>query len=376
MRFISSRSGRPLSSRLLFSMLFILLSFGRVQAQTSLYEGEVAVTTQNDAERGAVLSQALAQVLVKLSGDADAPRLPSVQARLPDARLLMQQFRYRQALENAGGQMQQRLYLIAGFDKAGVDALMADTGLPLWAPPRPSPLLWLAIDDGSGARLVSSAQAASLTALTAAAERRGLSLTFPLLDAEDRGQLSVNDVLSQRGDLLDTAAQRYGAKVQLVGQLVRGAAGWRSAWQLRERGAVLDSWQHSDIDPSQLLTAAVDRGTDALASRHATPVFVGEPQRYRIAVDGIASADDFARALGYLRGLGIVRKATPMAARGSRLLLTLELAASIDGLRHVVALGDVLEDVDKGIPRDSVPLTFPQVAPIDDNQDARFRLQQ
>ncbi|MEZ5464968.1 MAG: DUF2066 domain-containing protein [Lysobacteraceae bacterium] len=357
-------------------MLFILLSFGRVQAQTSLYEGEVAVTTQNDAERGAVLSQALAQVLVKLSGDADAPRLPSVQARLPDARLLMQQFRYRQALENAGGQMQQRLYLIAGFDKAGVDALMADTGLPLWAPPRPSPLLWLAIDDGSGARLVSSAQAASLTALTAAAERRGLSLTFPLLDAEDRGQLSVNDVLSQRGDLLDTAAQRYGAKVQLVGQLVRGAAGWRSAWQLRERGAVLDSWQHSDIDPSQLLTAAVDRGTDALASRHATPVFVGEPQRYRIAVDGIASADDFARALGYLRGLGIVRKATPMAARGSRLLLTLELAASIDGLRHVVALGDVLEDVDKGIPRDSVPLTFPQVAPIDDNQDARFRLQQ
>ena len=367
MRSISRIPGCLMFSKPLFFLLFALSAVSVAQAQTSLYEGEVAVTTQSDAERGAVLSQALAQVLVKLSGDADAPRMPSVQARLPDANLLMQEFRYRQALLNVDGQMQQRLYLIAGFDKPGVDALMAETGLPLWAPPRPSPLLWLAIDDGSGARLVSSAQSGSLTPLTAAAERRGLSLTFPLLDAEDRGQLSVNDVLAQRGDLLDAAAQRYAAKVQLVGQLVRGASGWRTAWQLRERGEVLDSWQDSDIDPSRLLVSAVDRGTDALASRYATPVFVGEPGHYRIAIEGIANAGDFARALGYLRGLGIVRKATPAVASGDSLQLSLELASTMDGLRHMIGMGDVLQAMDSGESGMAAGAT-----PV----DARFRLQQ
>ena len=376
MRFVSCRPGWPRSIKLLFSLLFALSTAGVAQAQSSLYEGEVAVTTQSDSERSAMLSQALAQVLIKLSGDVNAPQRPAVRARLPDARLLMQQFRYRQALENVGGQMQQRLYLIAGFDKAGIDALMADTGLPLWAPPRPSPLLWLAIDDGSGARLVSSAQAASLAPLNDAAERRGLSLTFPLLDAEDRTQVSVDDVLSQRGDRLDAAAQRYAARVQLIGKLVRGANGWRSAWQLRERGEAADSWQGSNIDPATLLASAVDRSADALAKRYAAPVFVGEPGRYRIAIDGIEDAEDFSRALGYLRGLGMVRRATPLAARDARLLLAVELAGSIDGLRHMVALGDVLGDVDEALPREPVPTSFPQGALIDGNQDARFRLQQ
>jgi len=360
-----------MSFKSLFFLFFTLPIAGLALAQTSLYEGEVAVTTQSDGERGAVLSQALAEVLVKLSGDADAPRLPAVQARLPDARLLMQQFRYRQAMANVGGQMQQRLYLIAGFDKAGVDELMAETGLPLWAPPRPSPLLWLAIDDGSGARLVSSAQAGSLTPLTAAAERRGLSLTFPLLDAEDRGQVSVNDVLAQRGDLLDAAAQRYGAKVQLVGQLVRGTSGWRSAWQLRERGEVLDSWQDGAVDPAQLLAGAVDRGVDALAARYATPVFIGEPGRYRVVIEGIGSADDFARVMGYLRSLGIVRQATPTAAREDTMQVSLELAATLDGLRHVVAMGDVLQGMDMPdeiVPPDSMSVSERRV-------DARFRFQ-
>ena len=66
-----------------------------------------------------------------------------------------------------------RVYWVALYSTSleDVDETVAALGLPVWPQPRPKPVLWLAIDDGRGARLVGLAQAgAARAALDRAAQ--------------------------------------------------------------------------------------------------------------------------------------------------------------------------------------------------------------
>src|SRR5690606_6601894 len=65
------------------------------------------------------------------------------------------------------------------FDPGSIDALVAGAGLDYWASPRPQPILWLAIDDGRGARLVNSQQLNVVKPLAARGLDRGLHFAMP-----------------------------------------------------------------------------------------------------------------------------------------------------------------------------------------------------
>ncbi|WP_426806139.1 DUF2066 domain-containing protein, partial [Stenotrophomonas sp. SrG] len=60
---------------------------------------------------------------------------------------------------SARGAPSSRTMLVARFRQDDVDGLMSALGLPLWPQPRPKPVVWLAIDDGAGPRLVTVQQA-------------------------------------------------------------------------------------------------------------------------------------------------------------------------------------------------------------------------
>ena len=63
--------------------------------------------------------------------------------------------------------------------RATFDALVAGSGLNYWPSPRPRPILWLAIDDGKGARLVNSRQLAVVRPLAERGLERGLRFGMP-----------------------------------------------------------------------------------------------------------------------------------------------------------------------------------------------------
>ncbi|WP_251267697.1 DUF2066 domain-containing protein, partial [Enterobacter hormaechei] len=73
----------------------------------------------------------------------------------------------------ASGAPSFRTLLVARFREDDVDALVSALGLPLWPQPRPKPVLWLAVDDGSGPRLVSVQQANAARPLLNRAIERG-----------------------------------------------------------------------------------------------------------------------------------------------------------------------------------------------------------
>ena len=323
---------RPFRLPLPWLLLLLGLAVFNAQAQElGLYEGEVAVASQSEADRAAALPQALAQVLVKVGGDAAAASA----AGAADATGLLQQYRYRQVMISVDGASQLGHMLIARFDQAGVQRLLASSGRNAMPAQRPQPILWLAIDDGSGARIVSQAAAAAVAPLTSRAVQRGMRVRLPSYDAQDQSIVIARDIPSGETYAVDTAARRYGGPV-LIGWLRRAEGGWIADWRLREGETDIERWQSQDAQAAAVLVAGADGAADALARRYSQLVLSGPAGRYRIVVEGLSGAADYADLLQTLRSQPIVRDVAPAALEGERLELDVELSAGVESLGRLL----------------------------------------
>ena len=54
-------------------------------------------------------------------------------------------------------------------------------------------------------------------------------------------------------------------------------------------------------------------------------------------------SDDYVRTMGYLEGIGIVRKIVLLGATDDRLRMQLDLSTGMEGFRSVIGVGQVLE---------------------------------
>ncbi len=327
----------PSFLRSLIAVVFLmLLGTTPSGAQTlGAYEGEVAVASQSEIDRVAALPQALAQVLRKHGG----ARVGVASLDGAQAEALLQQYRYRQQVVNVDGVAGTQLYLIARFDQARVQEMVGSSGATsAWTLRRPQPILWLAIDDGSGARIVSQSAAAAVTPLTTRAVQRGVTIRLPTYDAQDQATIIARDLSSQEPWSVDTATQRYGGPA-LIGWMRRSADGWVVDWRLRDAGMELGQWQSRDPQSSVVLASGADGAADVLAQRAAQPAFSGAAGRYRVVIEGLSNAADFARVMSLLKRQPIVRELEPQRLSGARLELDVELTAGVDGLAQLLRGG-------------------------------------
>lgn len=321
--------------------LLASIGIARAADDASLYEGSAMVNSQSPGERGVALQRALAQVVVKLSGQRNAASLPQVRGLLGAAGRLAEGSRYSAESETINGAPIYRQKFTAHFDRSGVDALLAGAGLPVWPSPRAPVVLWLVIDDGHGARLVGSAHANAVKSLTDRAADRGVSIVLPAATVvESQIALLASGIGPAQAVVLPSAA--YGSN-QLVGKLVRTAGGWNAQWILLDGGIELNRWSETNPDARLAMANAADGAADALARKYAK-IAVGSPAgSFAIEIDGVRSGDDYIRAMGYLEGIGIVRKIVLLGAIDDRLRMQLDLSTGIDGFRNAIAVGQVLE---------------------------------
>ena len=207
-------------------------------------------------------------------------------------------------------------------------------GLPVWPQPRPKPVLWLAIDDGSGPRLVGLSKADAARSLLDRAIERGYKLGLPGGSAAE--QAAVGAIW--RGDAAAIArlSARYSPPMQLMGKLYQRNGEWVADWIFVDHGKVLDRWSSSNRSARLAMAAGADGAANALARRYAKAEPIGEPGRYRVAFTGIDDARDYMRLVAWLRSAPVVRDATPLLATPGRLELDLDLATGIPGLRKVL----------------------------------------
>ncbi|MBE2292284.1 MAG: DUF2066 domain-containing protein [Xanthomonadaceae bacterium] len=308
---------------------------GDLATAQGLYAAEVAVNSQTEQAREAGYARALARVLEKLSGDAAVATRPGVAQELRNAKAYVESYDFRQD-QGVGptGAPIFRTMLVTRFAPEAVDTLAVALGLPVWPQPRPKPVLWLAIDDGSGPRLLSTAQVNAARSVLDRAQERGYRLGLPAGGAAE--QAAVGAIWRNDPAAVARASARYSPPMQLIGKLYRSGAGWTADWTFVDAGRVLATRSVSDGDARRAIASGADVAADALIRRYAKAPSSEPAGTYRVAFSGVRSAEDYLRLSAMLQKMPVVRRIAPARADGDRAEFDLDLLTGMAGFERML----------------------------------------
>lgn len=311
-------------------------------AASGIYEAEVPVNSQTDTERNNGFARALAQVLAKISGDRGATGRPGVGQELRRAKEYVEGYDYRQDQGvSSTGAATYKTMLVVRFDRSKVDGIIGALGLPIWPQPRPKPVLWLAIDDGKGPRLVAVGQSNAARSVLDRAIQRGYRLGLPAGNAAE--QAAVGAIWRGDTGAIARISAQYSPPMQLIGKVYRKGAGWKADWIFVDGGRVLSKWSSENSDARAAMSAGADGTADALIRRYARSSGASGPAgTYRVRFTGIDSADDYIRLMGHLQEISVVRKVRPISAGPDGLLLELDLISGLPGFRKMIGSRGIL----------------------------------
>jgi hypothetical protein len=344
-----ARASRFLSAFLLLAFSTVVLAQrvegSRAQA-SGPYSAEVVVNNQSDAQRNTGFARGLLQVLQRVTGDRAVNQKPGVGDEMRRARGYVAHYDYRQD-EGIGatGAPTYNTTLVVQYDPKKVDEVIATLGLQSWPTPRPKPVLWLAIDDGSGPRLVGLDKSGAARPVLDRAKQRGYSLGLPAGNAAE--QALVGSIW--RGDTaaIARASAKYAPPMQLIGKLYRTVSGgWQAEWTFLDSGRQLAKSATYDRDARRAMAGGADIAADALIRKYAKPgKTLGPPGKYVVTITGVNSSDDFIRLAAYLERTAVVKRATVLRATPDGLTYELELVSGVAGFAKSVAKDGVLEPV-------------------------------
>ena len=328
-----------------------------------LYEAEVEVADQSRESRATAMAEAMAAVLLKVSGSSAVLGEEVIQNAMADAARYVQQYRYRTeaiveekrtpAEEDKAAQ-DSRLLLWVGFDSASIDNLLRRFGFTVWSPVRPTVLVWLGVEEGARRVLVgSNDQGLVREVLDSESNRRALPLRLPLLDLKDQSGVRPVDIWGGFYDAIEVASQRYEPQALLIGKLYPVGQRWEARWVLRYQGEQYD-WQHNSDDVTAVVASGVGGSSDYL-SRHFAAASIQGMEQLALRIVGVKTMGDFRRVNDYLRSLHGVTALKLRRTDANSSSFHVELKGGQDAVLQAIDRGDVLVKVEQVSP-EAVPL--------------------
>ncbi|NKB31941.1 MAG: DUF2066 domain-containing protein [Pseudomonadales bacterium] len=336
---------------LLFSLWFPAVTALQV---TGLYDHRVAVNNESDTERNRAFREALEAVILKVTGEHRWLEHPSIEEALDNAQSYVEAISYSSELvalplpPNSIAPDTQPLlaptveqrFIEVNFADSLIDELLASAAIPVWDSNRPSVLVWMALQNAAGERtmLTSESNLQIISYMQEFAAQRAIPIIFPVLDFEDRRNLSEDVVWALEEAAITTASERYGADSILTGRLHFTASGELvGLWQFIFQGEaeVFDGFEE---DLNAYLHAPLDRITNQLASYFAIVPETTTQQIVRLRVEGISDLSAYSALLTYVSGLGLVDSVSMAALDGERLELELGLVGDSAQLFEMIAL--------------------------------------
>ena len=300
-----------------------------------LYDAQVEVVDRGSQTFRGATQDALAEVIVRVSGNTHAIESPDVMTALskPDKYLL--QFGYEKLLpenqtESIGmvqplpglvpdvergaifdepNTVAPELLLKLQFDPKAINQLLRRAGLPIWASNRPEILLWLGAELEGQRQLVSPTSSFELSGLLIKeSQRRGLPLSMPIYDLQDQAVVSIGDIWGMFTDRLIEASSRYPATGVLMAKVYQNNDGlWVGSWTLNVDGQ--NEWFDSEGDTaSDAIAQAVDWAADQMAAKFAILASAGETDVVTLQISGIQQLTSYANVSKYLGELVAIRR--------------------------------------------------------------------
>jgi hypothetical protein len=329
----------------LISVVLFISSVQAVQVE-GLYSHQTEVSGDDETERAQAFATALAAVIVKLTGGEDALLVSGVERAISRARDFVEGISYSSISDTASGQTQRMITV--DLSKALVDALLSDLGIPIWNINRPSILVWVAIQSPEGSRRLMNPETdqSMVEALVDFADSRGLPLLFPVLDFEDRRNLTIDNLWDLRSEAINQASARYGADGILAGRIHFTPTGELvGLWQFQFQGEA-QIFDGLDSDLNAYLEAPLMKVTDQLSDYFALPSVSSFERSITLRVDGIRTLADYAALLAYVSQLGIVPESSLASLDAERVELNLAVLGDAIRLRELIALDRDLLPID------------------------------
>lgn len=330
------------SVRFFFLALLLVLAANGVRAtgiEDDLYRARVVVADDSEAARTGGFRAALAQVVVKLSGQRQVLDRLEVTSLLDAAANLVEEYRYHRlpaaATPPAGDASalpegtaplpptSPEVILEVRFAAPTLDEELRRIGVPRWPAERRPVLLWLGGTDQERSALAPLARAAL--------EVRGVPVLEPLWDLQDTQALAAPALDPAR---VAEASRRYEAAHWLLLEPQIAADAVRGRWQLGGIAAATGNEVAEEL--RAWVEAAVNAAVDALASGQAY-LPSGQTSVAELGIDGIATYDTYRAAIDALDALEMVRGIEVKALSAGRLTLRLQVDGAPELLQRALA---------------------------------------
>jgi hypothetical protein len=304
---------------------------------TSLYTAEVPLDTSAADPRAAAYRDALAAVLLRISGAGIGDDPGMVDLLFPNPASYVVQFRPGETDT-----------LWVTFDGNAIEEVLQHNGQPVWGSDRPLTLIWLAVDWGQGEREIIGAddpergedEARTIDRnrllrqrVLDVAERRGLPVAFPLLDTEDLARVTFPDVWGGFDELILDASRRYEAQSVLIGR-IRPDSGQRHRWTYHFAGEER-AWTG---EPELVVNLVADMLANEFAIGGDATV-----QAVDLGVAGINTVDAYGSVQRMLSNLNVVESFAITSVEGDRILYKVEAHGGAERLARALRLSGLIE---------------------------------
>lgn len=332
------------TARLIVAASILLLAGNVLLAQvletSSIYEIAVPFdAAENNAHENAY-RLAFAQVLVKVTGKplADVNLLMADLFPLP-GRFVAQ---FRTGPEDT---------LIVTLDGPAIEKILRQSRQTVWGGDRPVTLMWLAVDWGQGERQIVAADEAQRSAdefrsidrnrllrerVQEIAQQRGIPVVFPLLDMEDRQNLSFGDIWGGFDQSVLSASERYAVSSVLVGRIRPDTLQpYRWTWYLDGRR---QDWNGVTEESINLLA-------DSLAAQYAVQGDAAV-DIVRLTVTGINSMTAYGEVQRFLENLSAIDELRVHTVDGHKIVYEVAVQGGTERLSRALAQSNLLQQSD------------------------------
>jgi len=315
---------------LLSFLLLICLAPASSAPANDFYTAEIGVENRGEGALRVGARAALAEVLVRVSGDRAVVENAEIRPLLANARDQLTLYSYR---ERADG-----LFLVVEFDEQQIKTMLRRAGASFWVDQRPDVLLWLVVDEPEGRRFASlNSETALIESLREAFKRRGVVLRLPLLDLQDAASLTPDTAWQGVLPRIDAASARYGVKHVLVGRYVKLTDGRHLSDWLHIGPGEQEAAQVSAAELDLVAQTAANLAVDAMAARYAVTLMT-DPARQglAVAVTGVNGLDDFQAVMALLRAIPVIERVRVFEIRGDELLLDIQGVTDASALSRLL----------------------------------------
>lgn len=351
------------AARILLAILLLQpFAFARAVEVEGLYEAEVAVAGQDLVTRTDAMRVALAEVLVKVSGNRNVGTVAGIADLINNAPQYVQQYVYRNAPVPPGQRPTSppARNLWVRFDRDGLNKLLRQAGIGIWGRARPALVLWLDMpEQKQRAILGADSRPEWKQFIDQIAKMRGVPIILPTLDAQDQAALAATDVWTSPADGVMQVSARYAAEAVIVARVESSDMTWSGNWILFEHDGQR-TWTTAAESRDAAVLDGLQEAIDAVAERYTAG---GSSDDTLLHVTDIRSLEDYARITKYLSSLAAVEKIQLMRIEGAAMIFRVDAQGGMQRLANDIRLGTTL----------AAEVTDPNAAPTD--MMHRFRLQ-